>query len=455
MPELELWLNRNLVNYEKKYSTLSERDKSLIVDWLYSSHHPANLPKISVPQALEKARRWQHREEYQKLIKEDVKSLEVVFKNNPRFHWVKLNSEQNYIREGALMQHCVAEYFKSKHTYIFSLRDDKNVPYATIEIDPACNQIFQIKGSTNGVIKKDFHKLVKDFIDYQITYNHCLFTDTINSHLDVGNFEHLVYQQQLINSEEFKKHTKLKDQKIIVNNLSLNTFPREVECELLYIKNVKTLKELNLKLKVGTLVIAQCLDLEKLEIEGTVSQIIIDNCPRLKNMPSFLKVNKIIINRCPKLKQIAKVLEADECLVIKSFMTSIANECSINKLSLFNVKIQSFADVFKVNRFVFSHLFPLNGHHFKVPVAPLFSQVGTLASLNYWDTVSFYCYQYNFIDESNCLKFAQENADKFIKDFEANNLNRLDELSLVFSYPLGFKDLYFKLVDYFKHKFMN
>lgn len=453
MLELELWVSRNLANYEKKYSLLSERDKALIIDWLKSNQRPSSIPRISVPQALEKSRRWKLREEYQKLIKEDLLGLEVTFKNNPKLQWVKLTSEQNYIREGALMQHCVAEYFKSKPSHIFSLRDELNMPLATVEITPDTNQIVQVKGPKNGTIKKEYHQAVRDFIEYQINANHCLFPDVLTSLLDIGNFEHTVYQQQLISSLEFKSNSKIKDSKIILNHLTLDSFPGEVEADLLYIKNIKSLKELKLKIKVKTLVIAYCSELETLKLEGSIDQLIIDNCSRLKNMPEKLKAKKIIINRCPKLKQIARHLEAEECLIIKSFMHSIANECNVNKLTLFNVKLQRFADIFKVNRLVFSHLSPLNGPYFKTNVAPLFSQVGVISCLNYWDTVAFYCYQYNFTEEDRCLKIAQENADKFIKDFEKNNLARLDELSVVFSYPLGLKDLYFKTLDYLKHKF--
>ena len=84
--------------------------------------------------------------------------------------WVKLISAEALNREGKLMHHCVGSYadlVKSESVVIYSLRDMKNEPHATVELamrggPPTINQV---KGKNNQAPLGRYAVYIKDFLN--------------------------------------------------------------------------------------------------------------------------------------------------------------------------------------------------------------------------------------------------------------------------------------------------
>ena len=96
---------------------------------------------------------------------EDEEGREIVYKFSDGMFFAKLNSSQCLDREGKLMQHCVGSYadrVREGKVVIYSLRDKKNQPHATLETRG--KSIYQIKGKQNEAPVEKYVPYIKEFI---------------------------------------------------------------------------------------------------------------------------------------------------------------------------------------------------------------------------------------------------------------------------------------------------
>ena len=93
-------------------------------------------------------------------IKETSEDTEIVLDFKDGFKFVKLVGKNAYKREGFLMSSCVESYF-GKDDEIYSLRDNKNLPHATLSKSSQ-----QIKGKGNGKISPLYIRYVVEFLEY-------------------------------------------------------------------------------------------------------------------------------------------------------------------------------------------------------------------------------------------------------------------------------------------------
>ena len=96
---------------------------------------------------------------------EDEEGREIVYKFKDGMFFAKLNSSQCLDREGKLMQHCVGSYadeVKHGNVVIYSLRDKKNQPHATLEARG--KEVYQIKGKQNEAPVEKYIPYIKEFI---------------------------------------------------------------------------------------------------------------------------------------------------------------------------------------------------------------------------------------------------------------------------------------------------
>jgi len=124
-----------------------------------------NISRMSVPEAIRQSERWTEELNKKASSAEDKTGLEEVRKYPDGFRWVKVTSAQSLDREGKLMKHCVGSYcnqVSSGSTIIYSLRDKKNEPHCTVEVQS--NKVNQIKGKANGPVDNKYIKYVQDFI---------------------------------------------------------------------------------------------------------------------------------------------------------------------------------------------------------------------------------------------------------------------------------------------------
>ena len=149
------WIEKRV---EKKHD---QSDVEHIIDFLVSDKAPKNLERATYDQMKERSGQWT-----ESLIKkgeninEGPEDVEVIKKWKDGFKFVKLIGENAYKREGFLMRHCVKSFF-GKDDEIYSLRDDKNMPHATLS-----KQSQQIKGKGNGNIHPKYIKYVVEFLEH-------------------------------------------------------------------------------------------------------------------------------------------------------------------------------------------------------------------------------------------------------------------------------------------------
>lgn len=147
---LTMNLNSDPVNQERLNALTKERES------LLKSSYQENLAKAPIF--------------FTRLAKklskeEDWSGVEKVFEYK-EFTVYQLLSEKSKDRESAMMQHCVGNGGYDLSSGIYSLRDNSNLPLATIEIDEN-GQIVQIQGFTNQKINHKALVPLRHFIsDY-------------------------------------------------------------------------------------------------------------------------------------------------------------------------------------------------------------------------------------------------------------------------------------------------
>lgn len=162
--EVKYWINHNLNNYlEKPENHENQSEIEHIIDFLNSDKAPRRLQKMSYAEAREASKRWLKTLIKQGADLEEVEDVDydVIIDFKDGFKLVKLKSELAFKREGFLMGHCVASYF-NKDGSVYSLRDSRDMPHATLEIPENRDTIYQCKGKGNGPIH---HKYISYILD--------------------------------------------------------------------------------------------------------------------------------------------------------------------------------------------------------------------------------------------------------------------------------------------------
>ena len=146
---------------EKRFTTECKlTDGEHILDWI-EAKNPKKLYKMRWDEALGAADKWTKAQSAKgENIKEDKDDVKVALDFKDGFKFVQLVGKRAYEREGYLMSHCVASYY-GKDDEIYSLRDSKNMPHATISRSSQ-----QIKGKGNGSIHPEYIRYVVEFLDF-------------------------------------------------------------------------------------------------------------------------------------------------------------------------------------------------------------------------------------------------------------------------------------------------
>ncbi len=169
-----------------------------VIDYVnaWSDENPGREPRMRWEQAAEQATAW-HKEMKNVSVsaeenEKDLAELSTIYEFPNGFKWVDLTTESCLKREGSRMGHCVGGYgsqVAAGTTKIFSLRNPKNLPHATIEAesdeptviasaDDAQRDLFgdgrnmpplkihQIKGRSNKPPVAKYVPYVKEFLEW-------------------------------------------------------------------------------------------------------------------------------------------------------------------------------------------------------------------------------------------------------------------------------------------------
>lgn len=165
-PEIKYWISHNLSNYLQK-GTVDENETEIehIIDYLQSEKAPKRLKKMSYKEALKSTKKWNDAliRKAENCVETEMDTKEFM-KFNAGYKFVELVGKQAFLREGNLMRHCVGSYYGKDDVVIYSLRDSKNNPHCTIEVQKSGNNINQIKGKGNGSIHPNYIKYVLSFL---------------------------------------------------------------------------------------------------------------------------------------------------------------------------------------------------------------------------------------------------------------------------------------------------
>ena len=122
--------------------------------------------RLSVEDTLIKAANWSYKIEIETKNLEGEGASEPVYAFENGYQFVKLISKEAFTREGNKMGHCVAGYYDRSASgciSIYSLRDEKNEPHVTIEVN-GDGKIIQIQGKGNKVPVERYLSMTSDFI---------------------------------------------------------------------------------------------------------------------------------------------------------------------------------------------------------------------------------------------------------------------------------------------------
>lgn len=163
----------DLVALDLQEGNLHERIEH-VIDFMkaqIAANPNTKFDNFQVDQAFKQSADWTEKLLKKKTNEEvegtDYKSLKTY---DTGFSWQDLTSANSLAREGKLMGHCVGGYWdrvKNKAVRIISLRDKKNEPHCTIELERT-GKINQIKGKQNSKVNDEYMPYVVDLLNSKI-----------------------------------------------------------------------------------------------------------------------------------------------------------------------------------------------------------------------------------------------------------------------------------------------
>ena len=157
--EVENWLN-NIKDIDKKDQDVVEH----IIDYFMNIENPNY--SLSYKEAKKKSNDWVRSMRVDTTNEVEWVDYEVVYTFDDWFRFVKLLSKIAYNNESSNMRHCIKTYFW-KENIVYSLRDEKNLPHATMDIVRDWdNQIQQIQGKWNNTVEWKYQEYNIEFLDY-------------------------------------------------------------------------------------------------------------------------------------------------------------------------------------------------------------------------------------------------------------------------------------------------
>jgi hypothetical protein len=148
------------------------------LDWAIQTK--CDIFSYSFNEAFELQMKW-HKELFKRYNIEELKIQEidnerVLYRCSDKKHFIYLLEEKDLKYEGSKMSNCVGgENYKSKvrnnRSIIISLRDNKNNPHLTIEIDTFTKIVIQQYGKGNSSPLPEYKNMILEFILFATNYD--------------------------------------------------------------------------------------------------------------------------------------------------------------------------------------------------------------------------------------------------------------------------------------------
>jgi hypothetical protein len=165
----DVWIAKEV----KKNTAILNRivDLRLILDWAIDTK--SDLFAFTFQEAFEQQGAWH----LEMISKYDIEKIEIpnidndriVFRFSDKKHFLYLLNAEELKYEGKIMGHCVGgsnykQKLKNGLSLILSIRDSKNEPHVTIEIDVPSRSVVQQQGKSNNEPVKKYKNFIKEFL---------------------------------------------------------------------------------------------------------------------------------------------------------------------------------------------------------------------------------------------------------------------------------------------------
>lgn len=161
-----------------------QNDFQFIIDW--AKKDKPDIFSMSFREAFSSAQDWHDNLKTTgkyRIFEEDKDEKRVVYiSNDKKFFFMLLNANE-LDAEGDIMRNCVSSY-KNKlirgHSLIISMRDTKNQPHVTIEVDVRTSSVTQVRGKANTSPGKEYMKIITEFALHVSGFDQHLDEDVID-----------------------------------------------------------------------------------------------------------------------------------------------------------------------------------------------------------------------------------------------------------------------------------
>ena len=361
--------NKTLIKFQPNIETKNKF--SHVVDWLRDlpSNQYQSLRGIqNLDIAYDHANRYFAAKNKKANSAEDEDGLEIVYRFKDGMFFAKLNSSQCLDREGKLMQHCVGSYAEEVdkgNVIIYSLRDKKNQPHATLEARG--KEIHQIKGKQNEAPVKKYIPYIREFI----------LKNNFDIEEDEENIGLIKLNGKLYNENDLESWpTEISDD-IILNNIQGNNFPDFKINGSLFLYNC-SFKTISPKLKVRNSLtifdtpidfipfVSPKINIHScrgIKLEEKYKELLINNS--IVEFSNYLETERLDISECtidklPSGKTNKLILDFVSNIDLKNF--NITGDIRIDRSQIKNIqnkidgdfmfnrsKIETIPDIFTVN----------------------------------------------------------------------------------------------------------
>lgn len=178
----DVWIGREVSKNKELASR--QQDFQYIIDW--AKKDKPNIFSFTFESAYQKSKEWH--EELSKnskfiILNEEIDKDRVIYiSKNKKYFFILLNPKDLDV-EGDIMKNCVASYKQkviSNNSIIISMRDMKNQPHVTIEVDVKTSTVTQVRGKANQIPNNEYMKIITEFALYASGFEEELDDEIIN-----------------------------------------------------------------------------------------------------------------------------------------------------------------------------------------------------------------------------------------------------------------------------------
>jgi hypothetical protein len=185
--KFDVWIAKEIKkDFDRKtkgeeYLALIDRfdDFRRILDWVINDESKPDLFKFSFNDAIEKQKEWHDymikKYDIEEIEIPDLDEKRIVFRFKKDNYFLYKLTSKDLPYEGKNMNNCVGgksyqTKVKKGRSIILSLRDSKNQPHITFEINVEARSLVQKYGNSNKNPKQKYEEFVKEFLLFACDY---------------------------------------------------------------------------------------------------------------------------------------------------------------------------------------------------------------------------------------------------------------------------------------------